>query len=105
MLYFLNARKNGTIVGTVFKDVKGPLFPTVAVHSQNEEYVDVSLLSVPCICYFIYCSSHVNYGWQNLSLQMSCFRSSYYTDIGFSFFSFLVWGYASGLLSSEILIR
>lgn len=29
--------KNGTIVGTVFKDVKGPLFPTVAVHSQNEE--------------------------------------------------------------------
>lgn len=29
--------KNGTIVGAVFKDVKGPLFPTVAVHSQNEE--------------------------------------------------------------------
>ncbi|KAK4340730.1 hypothetical protein RND71_039231 [Anisodus tanguticus] len=29
--------KNGTVVGTVLKDVKGPLFPTVAVHSQNEE--------------------------------------------------------------------
>lgn len=29
--------KNGTIVGTVLKDVKAPLFPTVAVHSQNEE--------------------------------------------------------------------
>ncbi|GER37827.1 SPla/RYanodine receptor (SPRY) domain-containing protein [Striga asiatica] len=29
--------KNGAIVGSVFKDVKGPLFPTVAVHSQNEE--------------------------------------------------------------------
>ncbi|KAK6793408.1 hypothetical protein RDI58_006861 [Solanum bulbocastanum] len=28
--------KNGTVVGTVFKDVKGPLFPTVAVHSQHE---------------------------------------------------------------------
>ncbi|KAL3638705.1 hypothetical protein CASFOL_016612 [Castilleja foliolosa] len=29
--------KNGIIVGTVYKDVKGPVFPTVAVHSQNEE--------------------------------------------------------------------
>ncbi|XP_057974667.1 ran-binding protein M homolog [Malania oleifera] len=29
--------KNGVVVGTTFKDVKGPLFPTVAVHSQNEE--------------------------------------------------------------------
>lgn len=29
--------KNGVIVGTVYKDVKGPLFPTIAVHSQNEE--------------------------------------------------------------------
>ena len=31
--------KNGVVVGTVYKDVKGPLFPTIAVHSQNEEYV------------------------------------------------------------------
>ena len=31
--------KNGTIVGKVYKDVKCQLFPTVAVHSQNEEYV------------------------------------------------------------------
>lgn len=31
--------KNRAIVGTVLKDMKGPLFPTVAVHSQNEEYV------------------------------------------------------------------
>lgn len=29
--------KNGAVVGTVYKDTKGPLFPTVAVHSQNEE--------------------------------------------------------------------
>lgn len=29
--------KNGAVVGTVSKDIKGPLFPTVAVHSQNEE--------------------------------------------------------------------
>ncbi|GLT24981.1 hypothetical protein SLA2020_001400 [Shorea laevis] len=29
--------KNGAIVGTVSKDMKGPMFPTVAVHSQNEE--------------------------------------------------------------------
>lgn len=29
--------KNGQVVGTVFKEMKGPLFPTVAVHSQNEE--------------------------------------------------------------------
>ncbi|KAH9625994.1 hypothetical protein KSS87_022933 [Heliosperma pusillum] len=30
--------KNGDIVGTVYKDMKSQLFPTVAVHSQNEEY-------------------------------------------------------------------
>ncbi|XP_019184476.1 PREDICTED: ran-binding protein 10 [Ipomoea nil] len=29
--------KNGAVVGTVCKDIKGPLFPTIAVHSQNEE--------------------------------------------------------------------
>ncbi|KAF9601450.1 hypothetical protein IFM89_020217 [Coptis chinensis] len=29
--------KNGKLVGPVCKDVKGPLFPTIAVHSQNEE--------------------------------------------------------------------
>lgn len=33
------ASKNGAVVGTVPKDMKGPLFPTIAVHSQNEEYV------------------------------------------------------------------
>lgn len=31
--------KNGAVVGGVYKEIKGPLFPTVAVHSQNEEYV------------------------------------------------------------------
>lgn len=35
----LDARKNGAVVGAVYKDMKGPLFPTIAVHSQNEEYV------------------------------------------------------------------
>lgn len=34
-----DASKNGQVVGTVYKDMKGPLFPTIAVHSQNEEYV------------------------------------------------------------------
>lgn len=29
--------KNGSLVGAVCKDIKGPLFPTIAVHSQNEE--------------------------------------------------------------------
>ncbi|KAJ4702617.1 SPla/RYanodine receptor (SPRY) domain-containing protein [Melia azedarach] len=29
--------KNGAVVGAVHKDIKGPLFPTIAVHSQNEE--------------------------------------------------------------------
>ncbi|KAL9295990.1 hypothetical protein ACSQ67_021886 [Phaseolus vulgaris] len=29
--------KNGQVVGSVSKDMKGPLFPTIAVHSQNEE--------------------------------------------------------------------
>ncbi|KAM1181004.1 hypothetical protein ACFX1Q_020887 [Malus domestica] len=29
--------KNGAVVGTVPKDMKGPLFPTIAVHSQNKE--------------------------------------------------------------------
>ncbi|KAJ8760650.1 hypothetical protein K2173_015317 [Erythroxylum novogranatense] len=29
--------KNGTIVGAISKNMKSPLFPTVAVHSQNEE--------------------------------------------------------------------
>uniref|UniRef100_A0A2P2LW64 B30.2/SPRY domain-containing protein n=1 Tax=Rhizophora mucronata TaxID=61149 RepID=A0A2P2LW64_RHIMU len=29
--------KNGAIIGTVCKIIEGPLFPTVAVHSQNEE--------------------------------------------------------------------
>eukprot|EP00262_Sarcandra_glabra_P012789 TRINITY_DN3373_c0_g1_i2.p1 TRINITY_DN3373_c0_g1~~TRINITY_DN3373_c0_g1_i2.p1 ORF type:complete len:473 (+),score=78.82 TRINITY_DN3373_c0_g1_i2:76-1494(+) len=29
--------KNGKLVGAIEKDVKGPLFPTISVHSQNEE--------------------------------------------------------------------
>lgn len=29
--------KNGEIIGTIEKDIKGPLYPTVAVHSPNEE--------------------------------------------------------------------
>ncbi|KAK7851044.1 ran-binding protein m like protein [Quercus suber] len=32
--------KNGAVVGTVYNDVKGSLFPTIAVHSQNEEVHD-----------------------------------------------------------------
>ncbi|PON85046.1 SPRY domain containing protein [Trema orientale] len=29
--------KNGAVVGTAYKEMKVPLFPTIAVHSQNEE--------------------------------------------------------------------
>ncbi|CAN6244696.1 unnamed protein product [Urochloa humidicola] len=29
--------KNGSLVGAIPKDIKGPLYPTVAVHSQGEE--------------------------------------------------------------------
>lgn len=39
-----DASVNGTLVGTVSKYIKGPLFPTVAVHSQNEEYALISLI-------------------------------------------------------------
>ncbi|KAB1204808.1 hypothetical protein CJ030_MR8G002620 [Morella rubra] len=35
--------KNGALVGTVYKDIKGPLFPTIAVHSQNEEWHSYAL--------------------------------------------------------------
>lgn len=52
------ASKNGQVVGTVFKEMKGPLFPTVAVHSQNEEYVVLLFFSSSSFngvaaCFFI----------------------------------------------------
>lgn len=34
----LMCSKNGELVGAINKEVKGDLFPTIAVHSQNEEY-------------------------------------------------------------------
>ena len=39
--HYIDASKNGALVGTVCKEqeMKGRLFPTIAVHSQNEEYV------------------------------------------------------------------
>lgn len=40
--------KNGKLVGTVYKDVKGPLFPTIAVHSKNEE-VNVNFGKLPFV--------------------------------------------------------
>ncbi|CAK9137126.1 unnamed protein product [Ilex paraguariensis] len=43
--------KNGAVVGTVYKDVKGPLFPTIAVHSQNEEYVAPPSFVTPSYMY------------------------------------------------------
>ncbi|KAF9670613.1 hypothetical protein SADUNF_Sadunf13G0087100 [Salix dunnii] len=36
--------KNGAVVGAVYKDIKGLLLPTVALHSQNEELVRSYLL-------------------------------------------------------------
>ena len=46
--YYVDASKNGAIVGTVCKEkeMKGRLFPTIAVHSQNEEYVSPSVLCI-----------------------------------------------------------
>ncbi|KAL0351330.1 UNVERIFIED_CONTAM: Ran-binding protein M [Sesamum calycinum] len=41
--------KNGVVVGSVYKDVKGPVIPTVAVHSQNEEYVTVNFGKDPFV--------------------------------------------------------
>ncbi|KAK4490053.1 hypothetical protein RD792_000707 [Penstemon davidsonii] len=47
--------KNGVLVGSVYKDFKGSVFPTVSVHSQSEEYVSSRniflslLLSLPCL--------------------------------------------------------
>ena len=37
--HYADNSKNGAVVGAVYKDIKGLLLPTVAVHSQNEEYV------------------------------------------------------------------
>lgn len=42
ILYFsfhVVGSKNGAEVGRTYKEMKVPLFPTIAVHSQNEEYV------------------------------------------------------------------
>ncbi|KAK9110110.1 hypothetical protein Sjap_018170 [Stephania japonica] len=50
--------KNGNLVGTAYKDVKGPLFPTIAVHSQNEE-VNVNFGQQP----FVFDVEH--YGYQD----------------------------------------
>ncbi|KAK1276438.1 hypothetical protein QJS04_geneDACA011112 [Acorus gramineus] len=36
--------KNRELLGTIYKDVKGPLFPTISVHSLNEEIVRSYLL-------------------------------------------------------------
>ncbi|XP_068647186.1 ran-binding protein M homolog isoform X1 [Aristolochia californica] len=47
--------KNGKLVGTVYKDVKGSLFPTIAVHSQNEEV-------------------HVNFGQQRFVFDIEAFE-------------------------------
>lgn len=46
-------RKNGIVVGAVEKDMKGPLFPTIAVHSQNEEYArhQTFIPLIPCFAY------------------------------------------------------
>ncbi|OWM85090.1 ran-binding protein M homolog [Punica granatum] len=48
--------KNGAVVGTVYKDMKGPLFPTVAVHSQNEEV-------------------HVNFGQKPFDFDLKTFEA------------------------------
>ena len=49
---YADISKNGDIVGAVYKNMKGPLFPTVAVHSQNEEYVAHLLQLVAIFNYY-----------------------------------------------------
>ncbi|ONK55686.1 uncharacterized protein A4U43_UnF160 [Asparagus officinalis] len=48
--------KNGKLVGTVDKDIKGPLYPTVAVHGQNEKVT-------------------VNFGQQHFLFDIKTYRS------------------------------
>ncbi|KAF9661594.1 hypothetical protein SADUNF_Sadunf19G0085000 [Salix dunnii] len=63
--------KNGDIVGAVYKNMKGPLFPTVAVHSQNEEQEAMKQISAvdkislpPNISYKLVRSYLLHYGYE-----------------------------------------
>ncbi|KAJ6855501.1 ran-binding protein M [Populus alba x Populus x berolinensis] len=63
--------KNGAVVGGVYKEIKGPLFPTVAVHSQNEEQEAMKQKSTvdkislpPNISYGLVRSYLLHYGYE-----------------------------------------
>lgn len=49
--------KNGQLVGTLYKDINPPLFPTIAVHSLNEEYLSL-LFSSPLLSLLLTHYSH-----------------------------------------------
>ena len=56
-----NASKNGQLVSSIYKDMKGTLFPTIAVHSQNEEYVHIHHFHFSFTGLTVFLSSIVEY--------------------------------------------
>lgn len=52
----LVCRKNGKLVGNVRLDIKGPLYPLVALHSPNEEY------AIPSIMLYLQLFLLINHG-------------------------------------------
>uniref|UniRef100_A0A6N2MAI2 B30.2/SPRY domain-containing protein n=1 Tax=Salix viminalis TaxID=40686 RepID=A0A6N2MAI2_SALVM len=69
--------KNGAVVGAVYKDIKGLLLPTVAVHSQNEEYVAPLLTS----------QIEVNFGKKSFAFDLKA-RYPFFCFILIDFFSY-----------------
>ncbi|RZC62677.1 hypothetical protein C5167_024420 [Papaver somniferum] len=70
--------KNGELIGTVYKDVKGPLYPTIAVHSQNEEYACFPLLidlssSLHDIAVLEFMQVNVNFGQKPYVFDLKAF--------------------------------
>jgi|APAra0007618407_1042631.scaffolds.fasta_scaffold04269_4 hypothetical protein len=81
LIIFVGASKNGTIVGKIPKDIRGHLFPTVAVHSQNEEYVLTLSLKINTIAIMYLTLSYTKHiflkFWQGISQfweEEICFR-------------------------------
>ncbi|MFQ6625600.1 hypothetical protein Gotur_004567 [Gossypium turneri] len=78
---YVDASKNGAIVGTVSKEkeMKGHLFPTIAVHSQNEEV-------------------HVNFGQKKFAFDV---KASY---ISFSAYLYGILSFSISLLPQSVIL-
>ncbi|MBA0692066.1 hypothetical protein Goari_009655, partial [Gossypium aridum] len=78
---YVDASKNGAIVGTVSKEkeMKGHLFPTIAVHSQNEEV-------------------HVNFGQKKFAFDV---KASY---ISFSAYVYGILSFSISLLPQSVIL-